>query len=113
MTDDTNSGAEPWRGCVPVIQEVPDGGVMALVGRARWSREIVVQTHLVHRADRGLSIVIGSQQHSFGSRSDQADSARNEMPSSWHRLVGKQHGHRLPVQGAFADDVETRPTGIN
>src|SRR4051812_48816571 len=69
MADDTNSGAQPWRGCVPVIQEITEGRVMALVGRARWSREVVVQTHLIDGADRGLGIVIGCEKNSLGSRS--------------------------------------------
>ena len=95
---------------LPVLQEVVEHRVEPLLRRVPGLHQVVVEAELVDRADGGLGVGVGREQHALGLRGH-LQGAREELDPAHpgHALVGDQERHGLARGARSARRRPPRP----
>ena len=97
---------------LPVLQQVIERRIEQLLRRLPGLHQVIVELHLVDRADGDVAVGIGGQQHALRRR-EQRRRLGQELDAGHlrHALVGEEEGERLVAQLERADDLQRLAAG--
>ena len=98
---------------VPRAEQLLQRRVEPLLGRVPGLEQVVVEVHVVDRADRGVGVGVRRQQHALGVGHQVHGLLEEVHPGhAGHPVVGEQQGDDLAAQRHLAQRLERRRTGL-
>jgi hypothetical protein len=107
LPDEADPGLGARSAGLPLLEQLVEHGVEALLGRVPRLDDVVVERHLVDGRDGGVGVGVGGEQDAAEARlqllrSDEQLGAGHPR----HALVGDDQRHLLAASGRASDDVD-------
>ena len=99
---------------MPVVEQVVEHRVEALLGRIPRLHQVVVEVDVVDRLDRGIGVGVGGEEGALGLGEEPLRFVEKfDAGDAGHALIGEHQGDDLVGQPDLAEHIEGSVAGID